>query len=86
MLEMDEGESWTIPGTNSSLRELDFHLTVGTYSDALLLGFIMDEESGPFALIHSRGNVSDRPLFFQQRMKSWLSSSFMMTDQCICPV
>ena len=22
-------------------------------------GFIMDEESGPFALIHSRGNVSD---------------------------
>lgn len=26
---------------------------------SLLAGFIMDEDCGPFALVHSRGNVSD---------------------------
>lgn len=59
-LEMDEGESWTIPGTNSSLREFldsrDINREFGLI--CLCSGFIMDEECGPFALIHSRGNVS----------------------------
>jgi hypothetical protein len=61
ILEVDDGETWTIPGTNSSIRRRARRESRHSESDTISTGFVADDKTAPFAVLHSRGMVGGRP-------------------------